>query len=60
MNGRDGDRRDLIKQVIRQVLNGGKAGVKSIVALAVVGVIVLGGFIAYRLLVFELIANLRR
>lgn len=60
MNGRDGDRRDLIKQVIRQVLNGGKAGVKSIVALAVVGVIVLGGFIAYRLLVFELISNLRR
>lgn len=60
MNGRDGDRHDLIKQVIRQVLNGGKAGVKSIVALAVVGVIVLGGFIAYRLLVFELIANLRR
>ncbi len=51
-----------MKKVIDRVLdlNGGKVGGKSIVALVVVGLIVLGGFLAYRLLVFELIANLRR
>lgn len=61
MNGRDANRLDLIKEVASRVLdlNGGKVGGKSIVALAVVGLVVLVGFVAYRLLAFELIANLR-
>ncbi|MGV9306281.1 MULTISPECIES: hypothetical protein [unclassified Nonomuraea] len=61
MNRRDANRLDLIKVVMSWVLgtNGGKVGGKSIVALVVVGLVVLVGFLAYRLLAFELIANLR-
>ncbi|MGP3914244.1 hypothetical protein [Nonomuraea sp. 10N515B] len=61
MNRREASRLDLVNAVISWVLgpNGGKVGGKSIVALVVVGLIVLVGFIGYRLLAFELIANLR-
>jgi hypothetical protein len=61
MNERDANRLKLIKVIANRTLNmdGGKVGGKSIVALVVVGLVVLAGFIAYRLLVFELITNLR-
>lgn len=62
MNGRDANRLDPIKAVMSRVLgmDGGEMNAKSIVALVVVGLVVLVGFIAYRLLALEFIANLRR
>ncbi|GAB3136278.1 hypothetical protein GCM10027161_16680 [Microbispora hainanensis] len=38
----------------------GKMNGKSVMAMVVVGLVVLAGLVAYRLLAFELIANLRR
>ncbi|WP_283136255.1 hypothetical protein [Rhizohabitans arisaemae] len=61
MNRREVNRLNVIKAIVSWVLGGkrGRMSGKSIVALAVVGLVVLAGFIAYRLLAVELIANLR-
>lgn len=61
MNRRDANLVNLIKVVASRALSmdGGKVGGKSLVALVVVGLVVLAGFIAYRLLMIELITNLR-
>ncbi|WP_182908638.1 hypothetical protein [Microbispora sp. H13382] len=62
MNDRDGNGLDPIKAIVGRIrtADGGKMNGKSVVAMVVVGLVVLAGFVAYRLLAFELIANLRR
>ncbi|GII76322.1 hypothetical protein Sru01_13040 [Sphaerisporangium rufum] len=61
MNGRDKDRFDLGRAVAGWVLstNGGRMNGKSMVAVVIGGLVILGGFIAYRLVALELITNLR-
>lgn len=58
--GRPGSRAGLVRLLMRAVLdrNGGKMNAKTILAIAGIGVLVVLGFLAYRMLMMQMIMGM--